>query len=309
MRRTMIAIAVGALSAGMASGALAQDNNEEQRFIEADANGDGYLSQQEAEDGLDMDQERFDQADTNDDDRLTLQEYLSAVNQEQGGQQQSSQQQAGQDEGTTVTVDEQAADIEVEQEPPTVTIEQHSPDVTITQPEPEVHVEQAEPDVEIQEAEPNVTVEEQGEAEVQVESGGEVDVEMQHEEEQQQDQQQQTQTTTEQESSLMSMQASELEGMMVVTNQDEEMGEIDRIARHTQDGQLYGIVSTGGFLGFGAEELAIPLEALEVQGGQLVSQQERSEEQLRSAAEEYREEDFEEVEGDQRLSEARGGSS
>ncbi|MWJ27123.1 hypothetical protein GPM19_02700 [Halomonas sp. ZH2S] len=255
MKRTVIAIAVGALSAGMVSGVLAQ--NEEQ----------------------------------------------------------TDQQEAGQAEGTTVVVDEQAADVQVEQEPPTVTVEQQSPDVTITQPEPEVHVEQAEPDVEIQEAEPEVTVEEQGEAEVQVERSGEVDVEMQREERQQQEDQQQTQTTTqqqatdEQESSLMSMQASELEGMMVVTSQGEEMGDIDRIARHTQDGQLYGIVSTGGFLGFGAEELAIPLEALGVQGDQLVSQQQRSEEQLRSAAEDYREEDFDEVEGDQRLSDARGGSS
>lgn len=60
-------------------------------------------------------------------------------------------------------------------------------------------------------------------------------------------------------------QPEELEGKDVQNSQDEELGEIEQIVRHTQTGDLYVVVSNGGFAGFGQDMAVIPVTELQEQ--------------------------------------------
>lgn len=335
MKRTAIAIAVSALCASIAGGALAQEQ-QEQQFVDADSNGDGFLSQEEAQEMSGFDQDAFDQADTNDDDRLSLDEYLTAIEQRGSQQDQSQQdrqqlqqdqqdqqnQQQNQQESTQVDVEEQPANVDVQSEAADVNVEQEEPNVTVEQPEPDVQVEQAEPEVNVEQAEPNVTVEQQGEPEVNIEEGDEADVEVvrpeDEENQQQQDQQQQSQKQQNQQqqsgqsseaTSLMTMQVDDLEGMQVVNNNGQEIGDIEHVAQHTQDNKLYGIVTVGGFWGIGAEEIALPLEEMQLQDDQLVMQTDRGEDEIKNSAEQYNEDNYTQLESGQTLQEAAGSGN
>lgn len=111
-----------------------------------------------------------------------------------------------------------------------------------------------------------------------------------------------------QQNELMSMPASELEGMTVVNQEDEELGDVGRIAVSTQDNQVYAIISVGGFLGMGDKSVALPVQDMELQEDQLLLKTSRSEDELKQSAEDYNEEDYQTVEGDTTLSDAAGGS-
>ncbi|HSP57838.1 MAG TPA: DUF6470 family protein [Halomonas sp.] len=260
MKRTALAIAIGAICAGLSMGTWAQDPPD-------------------------------------------------AENETETQQPSSEQASPEQDNEMEVQVEEQPADIQVEQEAPDVTVEQEPPEVTIEQPEPEVTIEQPEPNVEIQQAEPEVTVEDSGEPEVTVESSGEPEVTVEDEEESQ-DQSTEEQEQTQQESAassssaLMSMQVSDLEGMTVINQDGEEIGEVSQISQHNQSGDLYAIVGVGGFLGIGRTEIAMTVDEMEMQGEELVLTTHRTQDEIKESSEDYNEDDYTQVDSDVTLSEA-----
>jgi sporulation protein YlmC with PRC-barrel domain len=59
--------------------------------------------------------------------------------------------------------------------------------------------------------------------------------------------------------------ADKLQGMEVVTQEGEEIGEIKKITIDKQSGEVQFVTfSKGGILGMGAEEIAVPLSAFEI---------------------------------------------
>ena len=112
-----------------------------------------------------------------------------------------------------------------------------------------------------------------------------------------------------QQGDLMSMPVSEIEGMQVVNQDGQELGEVERVAISNQDNQVYAIVSVGGFLGIGDESVALPIEEMNLQEDHLVLQTNRSDDELQQSAEDYNEEDYQAVEGDTALSEAASGGA
>lgn len=230
MKRTAISIAVGALSIGLSQGLLAQEEdteiNERQQVTQEDA--------QEREGDRDSQGER------------------TEVRVE--------------GEPADVSVDQGAAEIRVEQQPPDVTVEQQAPKVTIEQPDPDVTVEQSEP---------NVTVEETGQANVEVERAQEADAQMRdtdqqdqaQQDEAQQDRDQATRDRDSEGNALMNMEVGEIEGYTIYSREDgEEIGDVDRVVRDTQTGDIYVVVTKGGFLGFGKDEFGYKLDNVELRG-------------------------------------------
>lgn len=67
---------------------------------------------------------------------------------------------------------------------------------------------------------------------------------------------------------MVQVTAADLEGRDVHTLRGEEVGEIEGIFEN--DGQLYAIISHGGFLGMGEDEIAIPAERIAMQGDEIV---------------------------------------
>ncbi|GHB09454.1 PRC-barrel domain-containing protein [Modicisalibacter luteus] len=319
MKRTAIAIAVGALCTGLSGGVVAQQSEPEKKFVNADSNGDGHLTQEEISNLQGLDKDAFRQADANQNNELSLEEYLAVAGDKNAQQSQSGQQQSqsGQSqEKMDVDVQQKPADVKVNQEPPKVTVKQQPPEVTIEQPDPNVKIDQPKPDVSIDQAKPDVTVEQQGQPEVNVEQSGQaqVNVNEQNEQQQQQQQNQQQQNQnqqqqSQQQNSLMQMTASDLQGKQVVTQQGEELGEVGEISKSTQDNSLYAIVSVGGFLGLGEKEIALPLQEMNLEQDQLVMQTQRSKDQLKDSANEYNEQDYQPVEGNVTLSQAAGSGS
>ncbi|RCV91525.1 DUF6470 family protein [Billgrantia montanilacus] len=242
MKRTAIAIAVGALSTGLAHGVLAQD---------ADA--------------------------------------------PQDEQQQMTQENAqGTDGETDIRVEQEPAEIVVEQEPPEVTVEQQAPEVTIEQPDPNVEIDQAEPEV---------TVEQQGEAEVRVEGADEASAEMRDDDERDQEREQEGMSEDDangqdQADRGQGIEVSELENLDLINQDGEELGDIERVVRDTQSGEIYVVVTEGGFLGFGEDEMAYPIENLEIRSdGEVVLQSQSGE----RSADEFDDDNFEELDGDERI--------
>ena len=67
---------------------------------------------------------------------------------------------------------------------------------------------------------------------------------------------------------LVQVAAADLQGRDVVTLRGEEVGEIDGFAN--AGGQLYAIVTHGGFLGIGEDQIAVPAERIAVQGDRVI---------------------------------------
>lgn len=243
MKRTAIAIAVGALSAGLSHGLLAQDDET----------------------------------------------------QPQNEQQQESS-------ANDIQVESEPADVDVDQEPADIEVEQEPPDVTVDQQPPEVTIEQEDPDVDVEQAEPDVTVEETGEADVEVEPADEADAELRDPEEQEEEA---SQEQASQGDDLMSMEVSELKGHTVYSQEDdEEIGEVERVVRDTESNDTYVVISEGGFLGFGENEMGYPVDELEIRSeGELVVQSGDSGE-----SGDYGSDQYEEVDDNQTLREATEGN-
>src|SRR5262245_66356042 len=58
----------------------------------------------------------------------------------------------------------------------------------------------------------------------------------------------------------------QLLGQSVYNDKDEKIGKIEDIILNKERSASYGIVSTGGFLGLGAHDVAIPAKQLELKG-------------------------------------------
>ncbi|AMD02632.1 DUF6470 family protein [Halomonas chromatireducens] len=256
MKRTAIAIAVGALSAGLTHGVLAQDQDE-----------DTQLSQQQQT------------TEENAQDRDALDTDTQGTNDE-----------------TDIRVEQEPAEIEVEQEPPEVTVEQQAPEVTIEQPDPNVEIDQAEPEV---------TIEQQGEAEVRVEGADEASAEIRDDEQRDEDRDQRDdeemyddQNGQDRDAQGQGIQVSELENRDLINQDGEELGDIERVVRNIQSGEIYVIVTEGGFLGFGEDEMAYPIENLEIRSeGEVVLQSQSGE----RSADEFDDDNFEELDGDEEI--------
>jgi hypothetical protein len=195
-----------------------------------------------------------------------------------GGQTGGQSQQAQTGGGADVRVKEAPADIKVQQDEPDVTVRQPAPDVSITQPEPKVQIQTPEPNVQVEEAEPNVQVTSPGEPEVQVIQTEEPTVRYERTESEQPGQAQ-IQQQGQGQQQLMSMTADEIKGKNVQSEQGQDMGSVDKIVKD-QSNRIHAVISVGGVLGIGAEEIALPLEQLRVQGDQLVAPISGDEEQL-----------------------------
>ncbi|WP_167470091.1 PRC-barrel domain-containing protein [Vreelandella andesensis] len=213
MKRTALAIAVGALSLGLTQGLLAQDEklltNEQQQMNQ------GSLQNN------DLDQE---------------------------GQ------------GAEVRVEGEPANVNVEQEPAEISVKQQAPDVTVEQQPPEVTIVQPDPNVTVEQAEPNVTVEKQGEANIEVESADNVDAEIRDSNNQDASQNQATERNA-----FIDRNVGEIEGNTVYRQEDgEELGDIERVVRDTQTNDIYVVITKGGFLGFGEDEMGYKVDDLEL---------------------------------------------
>ncbi|WP_447043624.1 PRC-barrel domain-containing protein [Vreelandella sp. H-I2] len=263
MKRTALAIAIGAICAGLSGGVLAQEEN---------------------------------QSDTDRNNQMT---------QQQGAQ--SQEQQSGSDETRDINVEQEPAEVEVEQDKPDITVEQSQPEVTIEQPEPNVTVEEAEPNVTVkQTGEPEVTVEQAEDAQVEVNQDDQEQERQQRDQTEQNNQANQNNQTdqNDQENSLMSRQVSDLEGMTVLNQEDEEIGDVQHIAKHDESGDLFAIVSVGGIWGFGATDIALPLNNMQLENDQLVVNTSYGEDEIEDSSNDYQENEYSEVDGNMTLSEA-----
>ncbi|QOR39911.1 hypothetical protein HNO52_16335 [Billgrantia diversa] len=259
MKRTAIAIAVGALSAGLSHGLLAQESQDEETQP---------LNEQQMQD-------------------------------------QSSQTQSGSG-SAEINVEEEPADVNVDQEPAEVKVEQQPPDVTVEQNPPEVTIEQKDPNVSVDQAEPEVTVEKKGEANVEVQEAEDAEAKLKDSDEEQkkQDQQSQEQQNSEQssqENDLMSMEVSELQGKAVYSQEDEKkIGDVERVVRDTESNEAFVVISEGGFLGFGEDEMGYSVDELEIRNeNELAVQSGDSGE-----SGDYGSDQYEEIDGNQTLQEA-----
>ncbi|WP_447529466.1 PRC-barrel domain-containing protein [Vreelandella sp. TE19] len=102
---------------------------------------------------------------------------------------------------------------------------------------------------------------------------------------------------------LMSLTISEVEGMTVVNQEGEEIGSVDNVVEHNDSGDLYAIVSIGGFWGFGATDVALALQEINVEDDQLVMQTTYGSDEIESATEEYNEDNYSQVDGDMQVGE------
>ncbi|MCP1312893.1 MULTISPECIES: PRC-barrel domain-containing protein [unclassified Halomonas] len=102
---------------------------------------------------------------------------------------------------------------------------------------------------------------------------------------------------------LMSLTISDVEGMTVVNLEGEEIGDVDNVVEHNDSGDLYAVVSVGGFWGFGATDLALPLQEMMLEEDQLVMQTPYGSDEIESAAEEYNEDDYSSIDGSMQVGE------
>lgn len=256
MKRTTLAIAIGAICAGASTGLFAQDTNSQD---EANGNESELTQQQDA----------------------------------------NNQQPNGNDDTMDVEVEQEPAEIGVEQESPEIRVEQSQPEVTIEQPEPEVTIEQPEPNVTVEEAEPNVTVEQNGEPDVNVDQAEDAQVDVNNEDNQEQG------NRNDHGDSVMSHQVSDLEGMTVVNQEGEEIGDIQHIAQHNDSGDLYAIISVGGVWGFGSTDIALAIEEMQFEEEQLVVNTSYGSDEIEESSDDYNEDNYTQVDSDMTLSEAK----
>ncbi|WP_043529675.1 PRC-barrel domain-containing protein [Litchfieldella xinjiangensis] len=104
--------------------------------------------------------------------------------------------------------------------------------------------------------------------------------------------------------SIRHMQASELEGMTVINQEDEEIGDVKNVVKDDQSGELFVVVTVGGFWGLGGDEIALPLSDIQIQEDQLQMQTTYGEDQIEESANEYDEERYSEVDGETTLDDA-----
>ena len=60
-----------------------------------------------------------------------------------------------------------------------------------------------------------------------------------------------------------------LKKMVVIDTAGKTIGNIEDVVRSREDGFIYAVISSGGILGIGAQEVPVPLEELQVRGDKL----------------------------------------
>ena len=144
-------------------------------------------------------------------------------------------------ESAEVAIAQADANVEIEQE--------GEANVQVSEAEPEVNVEQAEgADVTVDQADPNIQIEDEGEADVTMDADAETDGAMYADFDQ--------------------VMVSDIVGMNVLTEEGEDVGEIDSLV--TANGEIFAVVGVGGFLGLGERDVAIPLDRFMMQDDALV---------------------------------------
>ncbi len=205
-----------------------------------------------------------------------------------------------------VAVDAPAPEVEVRQATPDVQVTQKEPTVSVQQPEPEVSVETQEAEVAVTTEDPNVVIE-QGEPEVVIQKVTSVDGTTEAAE---------TDTDTAMENAAESTGTAmetaaattaaattatvnavafdDLDGEDAYNNMDQEIGEITDIVMEKTTGDIYVVVSAGGFLGLGDADVVFPYERVSVAGDKVMIDTNMSEENLEDRND-YQEDLYEDV--------------
>ncbi|NIC36767.1 hypothetical protein HBJ58_08760 [Halomonas desiderata] len=279
MKRTLLAIAIGAISAGLAGGTLAQDNDieldengnvgEEQAAEPRNAQDENAQNDNDAETDVTVDEEEL--PDEGDDAEDYEELYDDAPADAEAA---DDDQEANGDD----TVTDQEGDLELD-----VTDDE-------TQADPGDQATTAEPDM----AQDDPAAEDgdaaqagqaaQQDPEAGFEEMGPSDVEL--------------------DPSIASLQAGEVEGMTVVNMEGETLGQVENVLRHDDAGDLHAVLSVGGFWIFGGSDVALPLADMRLEGEQLVLQDIIGQDELDDLATDYDEERYSEVDGDITLAEA-----
>lgn len=279
MKRTLLAIAIGAISAGLAGGTLAQDNDieldengnvgEEQAAEPRNAQDENAQNDNDAETDVTVDEEEL--PDEGDDAEDYEELYDDAPADAEAA---DDDQEANGDD----TVTDQEGDLELD-----VTDDE-------TQADPGDQATTAEPDM----AQDDPAAEDgdaaqagqaaQQDPEAGFEEMGPGDVEL--------------------DPSIASLQAGEVEGMTVVNMEGETLGQVENVLRHDDAGDLHAMLSVGGFWIFGGSDVALPLADMRLEGEQLVLQDIIGQDELDDLATDYDEERYSEVDGDITLAEA-----
>lgn len=281
MKRTLLAIAIGAISAGLAGGTLAQDNDieldengnvgEEQAAEPRNAQDENAQNDNDAETDVTVDEEEL--PDEGDDAEDYEELYDDAPADAEAA---DDDQEANGDD----TVTDQEGDLELD-----VTDDE-------TQADPGDQATTAEPDM-AQDA----PAAEDGDA-AQAGQAAQQDPEAGFEEMGPGD--------VELDPSIASLQAGEVEGMTVVNMEGETLGQVENVLRHDDAGDLHAVLSVGGFWIFGGSDVALPLADMRLEGEQLVLQDIIGQDELDDLATDYDEERYSEVDGDITLAEAMG---
>jgi PRC-barrel domain len=68
---------------------------------------------------------------------------------------------------------------------------------------------------------------------------------------------------------LTALTPQQLKHMEIDDASGQKIGKVEEVVRSREDGFIYAVVSSGGLLGIGANEVTVPVEMLELQGNQL----------------------------------------
>ncbi len=106
--------------------------------------------------------------------------------------------------------------------------------------------------------------------------------------------------------SLSGLMVSEVQGMTVVNQNGDNLGRVENVVRHDDAGDLHVIITVGGFWIFGGSDVALPLADMQLEGEQLVLQDIIGEDELDGMASGYDEDRYSDVDGNLMLGEAAG---
>ncbi|MBA2780271.1 PRC-barrel domain-containing protein [Billgrantia kenyensis] len=270
MKRTLLAIAIGAISAGLAGGTLAQENDielddngnlgEEQAAEPQNAQDENAQDDNDAETEVTVDEEELPEEG---DDAEDYEELYDDAPAEAADDEEASGDDDVNDTGETngdETVTDQDGDLEL--------------DVTDDET-------QADPGDQATSAQPAAG---QAADDTGFEEVGPADAEL--------------------DDSIASLLVSEVEGMTIVNAEGETLGQVENVLRHEDAGDLHAVVSVGGFWIFGGSEVTLPLADMQLEGEQLVLQDFIGQDELDDLATDYDEERYSEVDGDMILVEA-----
>lgn len=213
-----------------------------------------------------------------------------------------------------VEIDAPPPEVEVTQAKPNVTVNQYKPQVSVEQKDPVVSVETAEAEVQVESEEPKVVVE-QAEPEVVIERVSAADANIQDAAEAPAETEtalaesgdesaapagepapEQTATQTAEADGAAGQSAAavawpggtpkSLEGETVVNAAGEDIGSVDEVVRESASGDLFVVVSVGGFLGIGDKDVVFPLSEVSIEDDRVVIATSLTEEAL-TEREEY----------------------